>query len=134
MTAADPFGAGQGSLTRLFSALTRETANLFRQEIALAKTEVAEKVGQARSGLIATVAGALVLFVALQALVAAAVLGLANALSPWLAALIIGIVIAVIGAGVLAKGISSLKGENLAPKRTMDSLRANTRWAKEQLR
>ncbi|MGE5504791.1 MAG: phage holin family protein [Actinomycetota bacterium] len=130
----DPFGTGAGSLTRLFSALTRETATLFRQEIQLAKTEVAEKVGQARSGITGTVAGALVLFVALQALVAAAVLGLSNALSPWLAALIVGIAVAIVGGVVLARGISNLKGDKLAPRRTMDSLRANTRWAKEQLR
>lgn len=122
------------SLASLFTELTRETGTLFRQEIQLAKTEITEKVGQAGSGMAATAAGALILFVALQALVAAAILGLATRIEPWQAALAIGLAVAVVGGVVLAKGIASLRGNNLKPRRTIDSLRANAHWAKEQMR
>lgn len=128
------FGDQERPLASLFNELTRETATLFRQEVQLARTELAEKVGQAGWGLAATVAGGLLLFVAVQALAAAAVLGLATRIEPWQAALLVGIAVALVGGAVLAKGIANLKGRNLAPRRTLESLRDSTRWAKERMR
>jgi hypothetical protein len=125
-------GASDRSLASLVTELTRGSATLIRQEVNLAKTELAEKVGQAQSGLIAAVAGGLLLFIALQALAAAAILGLSKEVEPWLAAVIIGVAVALVGAVVLAKGIANLKGDNLAPRRTIDTLRANARWGREQ--
>jgi hypothetical protein len=122
------------SLGSLFSELTRETATLFRQEIRLAKTEIADKARQAGRGATELAIGGLVLFVALQALVAAIILGLATVVQPWLAALIVAVAVALIGGIVLARGLANIRSGNLAPKQTMDSLRDNTRWAKEQLR
>lgn len=121
-------------LTSLFSELTQETVSLFRQEIRLARAELTDKARQAGRGTAEIAAGALVLLVAVGVLAAAAVLGLATVVQPWLAALIVAGVLAVIGGVVLATGLSNLRGGNLAPRRTMDSMRDNTRWAKEQLR
>jgi hypothetical protein len=121
-------------LASLFTELTRETATLIRQEVRLAKEELNEKVSTARSGLVAAVAGGLVLFVALQALIAAAILGVATRLDPWLSALVVGVALALVGAVVLAKGLSNLQGRRLLPNRTMDTMRDNGRWAREQLR
>lgn len=122
------------SLGSLFSELTRETATLFRQEIRLAKAELADKAKQAGRGAAEVAIGGLVLFVALQALAATAILALANVVQPWLAALIVAVVLALIGIVVLARGLANIRSESLAPTRTMDTLRDNTRWAKEQLR
>lgn len=128
------FGDQERPLASLFTELTRETATLLRQEVQLARTELTEKIGQAGWGLAATVAGGLLLFVAVQALAAAAVLGLATRIEPWQAALLVGIAVALVGGAVLAKGIANLKGRNLAPRRTLESLRDSTRWAKERMR
>lgn len=122
------------SLGSLFTELTRETTTLFRQEIRLAKTEVTEKVRQAGSGLAEAAAGGLLLFVALQALVAAAIIALANVVDWWLAALIVAVAVAIVGALVLSRGLSNLRGENLRPQRTIDTLRGNAQWAREQMR
>lgn len=122
------------SLGSLFTELTRETATLFRQEIRLAKAELTDKAKQAGRGAAELVVGGLVVFLALQALVAAAILALALVVQPWLAALIVGIAVALIGTVALARGLANIRSDNLAPKRTIDSLRDNTRWAKEQLR
>lgn len=122
------------SLGSLFSELTRETATLFRQEVRLAKAELADKAKQAGRGATEMVAGGLVLFVAFQALVAAAILGLALVVQPWLAAVIVGVALALVGILVLSRGLANIRSDNLAPKRTIDTLRDNTRWAKEQLR
>lgn len=122
------------SLGSLFTELTRETTTLFRQEIRLAKAEMAEKARQAGAGVAATVAGGLLLFVAVQAFVATAIIALAAVVDWWLAALIVALAVALVGALVLSKGLSNLRGENLRPRRTIDTLRGNARWAREQLR
>ena len=121
------------TLATLFAELTRETGMLFRQELELAKAEVAEKIGQARFGLVAVIAGGALLFGAFQALVAAAVLGLATVLGGWLAALVVGALLALIGAVAMARGLAIFKRDNLTPRRTLDTLKANTRWAREQM-
>ncbi len=121
-------------LSSLFTELTRETGDLFRNEIRLAKAEMGDKARQAGRGAAEIAAGGLILFVALQALAATAVLALINVVQPWLAALIVAVVLALVGVVVLSMGLRSIKTDNLAPKRTMESLRDNTRWAKEQLR
>ncbi|MBW7849677.1 MAG: phage holin family protein [Rhodospirillales bacterium] len=118
----------------LVSQLTFETASLFRKEIELARSELSQKVSQAGSGLISTGIGGIILFIGIQALVASAILGLALFVDWWLAALIVGVVITVIGALILRSGIAKLKAGNLVPRRTIGTLRENTHWAREQLR
>lgn len=121
-------------LGSLFSELTQETANLFRNELRLARTELTDKARQAGRGAAEIGVGAVFLLVAVGVLAAAAVLGLALVLPPWAAALIVGVVALVIGGGLLALGLRTVRTDSLTPRRTMDSLRDNTRWAKEQLR
>lgn len=121
-------------LASLFSELTRETASLFRNEIRLAKTELAGKARQAGRGATEIAVGGVLLLVALHALAAAAILALALVLEPWLAAVAVAVVVAVAGGLILARGLVNIRSGRLAPQRTMDTLRDNTRWAKEQLR
>ncbi|MDQ3701733.1 MAG: phage holin family protein, partial [Chloroflexota bacterium] len=69
------------------------------------------------------------------ALLAAAVLGLAAAaaLDVWLAALIVGVVVAVIGYALVQRGLSALKRESLAPREAVESLKEDAQWAKDQV-
>jgi hypothetical protein len=53
--------------------------------------------------------------------------------SPWLAALIVGVVVAIIGAIMLQKGRSNLRPTNLAPQRTAASLRRDKEFVKEHV-
>jgi len=67
--------------------------------------------------------GGAVLFTGLLAMLAAAVLGLATVLHPWLAALVIGAAVAAIGVVIVLVGIRSLNPSTLKPARTAESLR-----------
>ena len=67
------------------------------------------------------------------ALVAAAILGLAIVLAPWLAALIVGLVLVGVGAGLLYFGKSRLDADALAMRRTLGSLREDEAWVREQM-
>jgi drug/metabolite transporter (DMT)-like permease len=126
------------SLGTLFSELTQGTATLVQQEIALAKAEMSEKVSQLGSSLATLIIGGFVLFAGLLKLLDAAIYGIAELLppdlTPWLAALIVGVIVAIIGAVMLQKGRSNLKSTNLAPQRTAESLRRDKEFAKEQVR
>lgn len=122
------------SIGELIGALTRETALLFRQEIALAKTEVAEKLSTAGSGVAELAIGGLITLLALQALLAAGIIALAQSIGWWQSALIIGVVVLLIGTAFLIRGLANLRARSLAPQQTIASLREGRDWAKEQIR
>lgn len=89
------------SVGELVNQLSQQTSTLVRQELRLAQTELQEK-GK-RMGIGAGMFGGAG-FVALYgvgALVAAAIIGIGTLLEPWIAAVIVGVVLLVV-AGVLA--------------------------------
>jgi uncharacterized membrane protein YqjE len=123
------------SLGELFAELSRETSELVRHEVALAKVELSEKAARVGKdvGLI-SVGGALA-YAGLLTLVAALVIGLAQAgLDWWVAALIVGIVVTIGGYFSTQKGLNALKREQVAPAQTLDTLKENAQWAKGQMR
>ncbi|MDF1776881.1 MAG: phage holin family protein [Rhizobiaceae bacterium] len=104
---------------------------LLRQEISLARAEAGEKIDQIQNGFIALVAGLLIAFCALLVLVQALVVALANIMPASVASLAVGIVLAVIAYISVTSGSRQLKPENLAPKRTMKSVRESAERMKE---
>lgn len=107
----------------LLRRLTDELATLLRQELALASSEISRSMRVMLAGAASLAVGGAVLFTGLLAMLAAAVLGLATVLHPWLAALLIGAAVAVIGVILVSVGIRSLDPSSLKPARTTESLR-----------
>jgi hypothetical protein len=126
------------SLIALFSDLWRETSTLVHEEAELAKAEISEKVSQVGTGIGAIAIGGAIVFAGFIVLLLAAVNGLALMLPPdhagWLAPLIIGLAVMVIGFIALATGRHELKAGSLAPERTMHSLRQDRELVKEHVR
>jgi hypothetical protein len=126
------------SIGQLLADLSNESTALVRNEIDLAKAEISEKVTQVGLAVAALAAGGLVLFAGFLVLLDAAVFGLSKVLEPYgwpaLAALIVAVATMIIGAIILMIGKSSLKPENLSPRRTAESLRRDTQMVKEQVR
>lgn len=119
------------STAELVERLTIQVSTLVRTEVAHGLDEVKAKGTRIGIGAGISGAGALVLYLGLATLVAAGVLGLATALDPWLAALIVAVVVLAIG-GVLA-AIGASKAKSAAPpvpERTVDSVRADVAAAK----
>ena len=121
------------SMTGLLADLADQISSLFRQEVALLKAELAEKLGLIGQGVGAVAAGALIIFSGWLALLAAAVLGLAVVVAPWLAALIVGLVVLGLGAALLYFGKSRFDARSLAMRRTLRSLRDNEAWIRERV-
>ena len=107
----------------LLRRLTDELSTLLRQELALATAEIARSMRVLLGGAASVAVGGAVLFTGLLAMLAAAVLGLATVLQPWLAALVIGAAVAAIGIVMVLVGIRALDPSTLKPSRTAESLR-----------
>jgi len=122
------------SIGELFGQLSQDMTLLFRQELQLARAELSEKISQVTSNLVAVVAGGFVAYVGALALVAALILGLQDLaeISPWVSALIVGAIFAVAGYVMLNRGLKELKRVDLAPRRTVETLKDDVQWAKEQ--
>jgi uncharacterized membrane protein YqjE len=109
----------EASLGQLVSELISDLGQLVRQELRLAQSEVSEKFKQAQHGLYAIVTGLLVAFCALLILLQALVIALSNAMPPWLAAVVVGAVLAVNAFIQIRQGRENLKARNLIPQRSL---------------
>lgn len=122
------------SLGDLFSDLTRETSTLVRQEVQLAKAELTHSAKETGRGAAMLAAGGLVAYAGLIFVLLAIVYGLIEAgLDPWLSALVVGVVVIAIGAILLLRGRESLKPDNLAPTKTVKTLKEDKAWVQEQM-
>jgi xanthine/uracil permease len=122
------------SLGDLFSDLSRETTTLVRQEVQLAKAELTQSATEAARGIGMLVAGGAVAYAGLLFLLLAIVFGLIEGgWDPWLSALVVGLVVVAIGAVLVLRARESLKPANLAPRKTVETLKEDAAWAKEQI-
>ena len=120
------------SLGQLFAELSRETTTLVRQEVNLAKTELSHKAARVGKDVGFLAAGGAILYAGFLAIMAAVILALALFLPDWLAALIVGVVIAAVGYFLVQRGLDALKREELAPRQSLETLKEDAEWAKEQ--
>ncbi|HEU5004016.1 MAG TPA: phage holin family protein [Actinomycetota bacterium] len=110
-------------LPEVLSEAAQASKQLFTQELQLAKTEMTTKAKQAGKGAgLLGAAGITVLF-AIAAFSAAAILGLALVLPAWLAALIVGVVYAVIAGCFAIAGRAGVRSATpLMPEQTVRTL------------
>ena len=120
------------SLGELFTELAQETSTLVRQEVNLAKTEMSQKASTAgrHAGVLA--AGGALAYAGLLAILAALIVLLDNVMPLWLSALLVGLVVAVVGYLLIRRGLDALKQEDFAPRETIETLKEDQRWAKDQ--
>jgi Putative Actinobacterial Holin-X, holin superfamily III len=105
METSTRFGRDDKPLGELVQDLSRQTSTLIRQEMRLAQAELTEKGRHAGKGAGMFGGAGLVALYGVGALVAAAILGLATVIEPWIAA-------AAVGAGLLlVAGILALTGK-----------------------
>jgi hypothetical protein len=122
------------TVPQLLSDLVREVTTLFRKEGQLIRAELSEKVSQLQMGAGSAAAGAICLLVALNVLAGALVIALANLIGAGWAALVVGLVLAIIGAVLVRKGASDLSPAKLTPERTAHQVTQDAYLVKEQVR
>ena len=123
------------SLGDLFADLARDTRTLIQQEIELAKTELAANASRMTGSVTMIVAGGLIAYGGLLAIVAAVVLGLiALGLPAWAAAFLGGLVVAGLGYALIRAGLASFRPSELTPQQTIETLKEDAQWLKMQAR
>jgi hypothetical protein len=120
-------------LGELFADLAREIGDLMRQELTLARTEMTQQAPRVGRNIGTLAVGGAVVYAGFLALVAAAILVLAAIGVPWwLSALIVGVVVAAVGGLFVQRSLAALRQTDLAPRRTMQTLRDDTQLVKER--
>lgn len=122
------------TLGELFGELSEDMGLLVRQEAQLAKTEMQQKLSKVTSDLVALATSSVISLTGGLALTAAVILLLIDpvGLKPWLAALLVGLALGLTGWVMFQGGVKDLKRTDPTPRRTVDTLKEDIQWAKEQ--
>jgi len=120
-------------LAELFSDLINETTTLVRNEVALAKVEMTQKATKVGRNVGSLIVGGAIGYAALLAICAAVVLLLDRVMPAWLAALVVGVVVAIVAWLMIGKALTALRKVELKPQETVDSLKEDAQWIKEQI-
>ncbi len=132
MAAVETNGRSTGELVK---DLSNQVSLLARQEIELAKAEMAEKGRKAGLGLGLVAAAGVSALLALGTLTAAAVLALATAMPAWLAALIVALAWGVVAAVLASVGRQKVEQAGTpVPEQTVESVKEDIEWLKDQTR
>ena len=118
----------------LVGDLATEMSNLVRQEVALAKVEITQKAKYVGRNVGYLVIGGAVAYAALLAIIAAIIMLLAKVVPHWGAALIVGAVVGGIGWMLIGKAMTALQEADLTPRETVETLKEDATWMKQQIK
>ena len=117
----------------LVKELAGQTSTLVRQEIQLAQAEISAKGKLAGRGAGLLAGAAVAGLLALIALTAVLIAALDTAMPLWLAALIVTVLWAAIGAVLAARGRKELQqAAPPVPEQTVETVKEDIQWAKTQ--
>ncbi len=122
------------SIGELFAELSRETTTLVRKEVELAKAEMSQKASRIGKNVGFLAVGAIVAYTGLLAIIAAGIIVLGKVIPLWLSAALVGLVIAVVGLFLVLKGVNTLRREDPTPRETVETLKEDREWLRDQTR
>ena len=122
------------SLRELVSGVGKDMGLLIRQEVQLAKAEISEKVSHVTQGAVTIGAGAFLAYAGVLALTAALVLAaIAIGITPWLAALVVSVLLIVAGYVAIQGGRRRMTQGPPPLQRTKQTSQATVQHIKERL-
>ena len=130
------------NLAALLRQLKDDTATLLQEEVALAKTELSEKVSSASRNLIYLAAGGFIASSALLlALMALAYLlaeffmrrEIAPGMAVFLGFLVVSTTVGSLSWVLISRALKHLGQESVTPEKTVQSLREDKQWAQSKL-
>jgi uncharacterized membrane protein YqjE len=122
------------SVTDVLQNIVVNLQQIVRAEFRLAKVELTEKAQQAvRPARLLGTGGVLAIY-GVGFMLLAATYALALVIPRWAAALGVGVVLMLIGGVLVSSGRKGLKRIDPTPDRTVESLKENVQWAKEQIK
>ncbi len=106
---------------------------IIRSEFRLAKAEIKQEASKAAAPVKMWVIGGVLGLYGFGFLLYTAVLGLAVVMPTWLAGLVVGGLLTIVALVLISSATKKLKTVN-APERTIESLKENVQWAKDQIK
>jgi uncharacterized membrane protein YqjE len=120
------------SFSELLQGIIHNVQDIVRSEVRLAKTEIREEAIKAKALLLLLGAGAVTGLFAILFLLLMIVSALALIVPNWAAALIVAVALAVVAGVMLAGGVKSFQKLHPTPELTVESIKENIQWAKQQ--
>jgi hypothetical protein len=114
--------------------LWENTEKLVRQELELALAEADRKIERIKTDVVMAAVGGSVMYAGVLSVVAAVILLLSKAIDPWLAAMIVGVVVSGIGFALLQRGKKDLASVDLKPEHTIRSVERTANTFKEAVK
>jgi hypothetical protein len=123
------------SLGDLFGELSQQTSTLVKKEIELARLEVTRSATTtARNAAMIAVGGVVAYAGAIVLLIGVAWLLASIGLPVWLAFGLVGGLTIAIGGFLAYRSLNAMKQVNVLPERTVETIKEDVEWAKEQTR
>lgn len=127
-------GEDQPSIAQLIGGLVTDAEHVIRKELELAKVEIEDMgkraassaIAVATGGVVAGAGGLLLLFMLVHLITSVAGVDL------WISYAMVGGAVSVIGGILLAKGIARIRNIDMVPRETIDALRKDAQWIREQ--
>jgi uncharacterized membrane protein YqjE len=124
-------GARRESWGELIGELAGQLVGLMRDEVALARRELEQKLKTVQSAAAVVAIGAIIALIATLSICAAVIIALAEYVGPWQSALIVGLILGMAAGATILFGISRFKRTSLRPEQTIETLEENKEWLKE---
>jgi uncharacterized membrane protein YfcA len=124
----------QRSVPEVLQDIVGNLQDIFRSEFRLAKTEITEEASKAARPAVTFGMGLISGIYGIGFMLLAAVYGLSTVMPAWLAALLVGMILATVTVAFISSSKEKLKRTNLNPDKAIKSLEENVQWAKHQIK
>ena len=124
----------QRSVPEVLQDIVGNLQDIIRSEFRLAKTEIKEEASKAARPAAAFGVGLISGIYGIGFMLLAAVYGLSTVMPAWLAALLVGTILAIVAGAFIGSGREKLKRINLIPDKAIKSLEENVEWSKHQIK
>lgn len=133
---------GEPNIADLIRKLRDDTLSLVSEEVALAKTEISEKLSRTGRNLGYLAVGALIassalmlVFMSLGYLLGELFIrrNYEPAMAAFLGFLIVGIIVGAVSTALIAKAVKCLSTDSIKPEKTVRSLQEDKQWAQSKL-
>ena len=124
--------AGDRSFAEVLQDVIGNIQEIVRSEVRLAKAEIKEETAKAKASAMLLGVGAASAAYAILFLLLMAVYALTLVMPNWAAALVVGGTLAIIAAVALTAGMRRFKEIHPTPERTLETIRENVEWVKQQ--
>jgi uncharacterized membrane protein YqjE len=124
----------QRSVSEVLQDIVGNLQEIIRSEFRLAKTELKEEASRAAKPAATFGMGLVFGFYGVGFLLLSSVYALSAVMAGWLAALLVGTILAIVAIALVSSGGKKLKRVNPTPDKTIRSLEENVQWAKHPIK